>query len=915
VTGDEEIKVALTADYSDLQEGMDASAESVTEASQTMESAVAESAAVITKSYEDIIAAQNRNMQQTSASIAAESSASSARTTTAAAIDVETVATTENTAAMAINGGVARELGVLLGEGLRGNFARMEGSAITLSNRLGLMQAIMSPLGLTIAATAGAAIGFAAEIMKGEEQSDAFNKALINSGGILAVTEGQFNTMAESLRSTDTTIGTAREAMMDFAQSGKIGGAQLQSAGQAAVDFAALTGTSMDKAVAAIVKIEEDPVKALKQLNDEYHFLTLAQLDHIQKLEDEGDKTAAVAEAIKLFGTVNTNRLAAADTDVGTLVQWWRSLKGAISDAGDEVQAFGRKQTLEDQIEQVTKSIADAKAGYTELGTLFGKKIDIANPFHPMIADTSLLEEKLASLEKQAGDGRFAASQKAAAQATQDAAIAAGVQNDAVLKGMKGTSEYTTELDKELAALKAIHEANADDSRVKNIDFDSGGNASGGAGLAKIEDYLHKKYDVKAKAGESEHKLDEQQLQQEEADQGIGYSDRLKFEMNFWQQKLETATKGSKEYAQVFAQVQNLEKQYDAQSAAEADKAAKEKLKSQLEALDQAKAAYDQDTETQKQQLQLQFDNGSINASKLASLEMQLVQKKLAADVAYLSAKETLDRASGASGVDAANKEAAAIEAVKSKAAQDMIKIEQKQIVDSEKQWTKYSEQIAGAWKTGINAMIFQGQTLKSSMASIGETMAEDFIEAAIEKPLEKWIAAEASKLFATIGTLTGQSTATNTARAADSAAESVASLASVARASGVAGAMGTASFAGAPWPVDMGAPAFGAAMALSAMSYGTVASAAGGWGDIPSDQLAMVHKNEMILPAHIAQGVRDMSSGGNAGSGGQGGGDTHHWHISTMDGRSTEHFFRNNMTALAKAVKTKTQNSAQVRR
>lgn len=76
------------------------------------------------------------------------------------------------------------------------------------------------------------------------------------------------------------------------------------------------------------------------------------------------------------------------------------------------------------------------------------------------------------------------------------------------------------------------------------------------------------------------------------------------------------------------------------------------------------------------------------------------------------------------------------------------------------------------------------------------------------------------------------------------------------------AGAAGIASFAGAPWPVDLGAPAFGAAMALEAASF-AAASAAGGY-DIPAgvNPVVQTHAREMILPATLADTVRNMATG-----------------------------------------------------
>jgi hypothetical protein len=67
--------------------------------------------------------------------------------------------------------------------------------------------------------------------------------------------------------------------------------------------------------------------------------------------------------------------------------------------------------------------------------------------------------------------------------------------------------------------------------------------------------------------------------------------------------------------------------------------------------------------------------------------------------------------------------------------------------------------------------------------------------------------------------------------------------------------------------------PALGAAAMATAigMVMGLVdmlPSAAGGWGQVPGDTLAMVHKNEMVLPEMLANPLRDMLKGGSMGGG-----------------------------------------------
>ena len=61
-------------------------------------------------------------------------------------------------------------------------------------------------------------------------------------------------------------------------------------------------------------------------------------------------------------------------------------------------------------------------------------------------------------------------------------------------------------------------------------------------------------------------------------------------------------------------------------------------------------------------------------------------------------------------------------------------------------------------------------------------------------------------------------------------------------------------------------AAAIAAAAAVHRM-VSNLSSAAGGWDNVPRDQLAMVHKNEMILPSALAERVRGMTDSGGSGT------------------------------------------------
>jgi hypothetical protein len=99
--------------------------------------------------------------------------------------------------------------------------------------------------------------------------------------------------------------------------------------------------------------------------------------------------------------------------------------------------------------------------------------------------------------------------------------------------------------------------------------------------------------------------------------------------------------------------------------------------------------------------------------------------------------------------------------------------------------------------------------------------------------------------------------------------------------------------------------PALGAAAAATVLGavmamVGKLNSAEEGWGQVPSDQLANIHKNEMVLPAKYAEPLREQLESGE-GVGGRGG-DV--YNINAIDAKSFEQFIARSKGALGRAVK-----------
>ena len=170
-------------------------------------------------------------------------------------------------------------------------------------------------------------------------------------------------------------------------------------------------------------------------------------------------------------------------------------------------------------------------------------------------------------------------------------------------------------------------------------------------------------------------------------------------------------------------------------------------------------------------------------------------------------------------------------------------------------------------------------ETTKTTATTVGATArsAIEVSSTAIVKLVKAIMTAlhighEVAKTGATVAGTTARTMAETAGNAAALVSQKLTAAAQIPTLVGLAGAGGVASMAAAPFPIDLGAPAFGAAMASAAMGFGAVATAAGGY-DIPAgvNPLVQAHAKEMILPASLSERVRAMTTNDNSR-----GGDTH---------------------------------------
>jgi hypothetical protein len=195
----------------------------------------------------------------------------------------------------------------------------------------------------------------------------------------------------------------------------------------------------------------------------------------------------------------------------------------------------------------------------------------------------------------------------------------------------------------------------------------------------------------------------------------------------------------------------------------------------------------------------------------------------------------------------------------------------------------KCIDQMNTGFANAMSKSIVEGKNFGQAMRQMASQVLEQFLSMCIGMAL-KWAETQLMNAILAKTTQTASSVGTVASEAAVGAAAAMASTAAI------------------PIVGPALAPAAGAAMYTSILgTYGPLSSAAGGWDRVPSDTLAQLHKNEMVLPASLASSVRNMATGGSGGSG-----DTH---LHIHGGVDSKAFFQQNQGNIMATIREAMKN------
>jgi hypothetical protein len=362
-------------------------------------------------------------------------------------------------------------------------------------------------------------------------------------------------------------------------------------------------------------------------------------------------------------------------------------------------------------------------------------------------------------------------------------------------------------------------------------------------------------------------------------------------ELTFWQEKLALTETGSKARLAVENNIYQLEKQLAVQNERDA-----------LSALGADEKVSDAVYARKRAAIQANREIGQISAKEEIAQLQGLLETKWALDQDYFEKKFAAAENDVSARQKLLDEERLAYE----KFLTERQKLDIQAAQNSQKAWETLMQPIQRAFDTSITGMILGTTTLQKAVANITQSIIGEFVSLGV-KMVTNWIASELAMTTATEAGATARTAAEGEGLAAGLAMKALNAIKSIATDSAQAFAGIFGFLAPIMGPAAAGPAAAGEATVMAAASG--IASAAGGWV-VPSDQLAMVHQNEMILPANISQGLQGMI----AANGGATGTNPIVVNVSAIDSQDVKRFFQSNGSLLVAALNKAMRNGSTLR-
>lgn len=210
-----------------------------------------------------------------------------------------------------------------------------------LGNMFRMLGSFITPVNVALAGTAAIGGSVAIAFYQAYEESKKFNQAMALTNQYAGISIDLFWAMGKAISNgVGSSIGDTRKAMQMLVSSGQFTYQSLSSVATVIARIAKLSGESADDIAQKLIPAFDGTASSAKRLNEQYHFLTLAQYKQIEALEKAGEKQAAA----KLTADLLNKSLSNQQIHLGYIEQLWKNVKEGASDFWDWMKSIGREE-------------------------------------------------------------------------------------------------------------------------------------------------------------------------------------------------------------------------------------------------------------------------------------------------------------------------------------------------------------------------------------------------------------------------------------------------------------------------------------------------------------------------------------------------------------------------------------------
>lgn len=351
--------------------------------------------------------------------------------------------------------------------------------------------------------------------------------------------------------------------------------------------------------------------------------------------------------------------------------------------------------------------------------------------------------------------------------------------------------------------------------------------------------------------------------------------------------------------ADVDAKILAEQKRLDAAGVAAAKEAQREKMEIAKQDISTTKEIGSINLQTEKDNLQAEVDLGKITKQQELATLKQYAEDEYQINLQALNDEQNIAGLTLAQKHDLYDK----IEVLNAQHQQKMAEINQQAAKAEQQEYKKLEETIDQAMDSMLTGVLQGTQTWRQAMTKLFDNLAISFIEMEAKK-LVHFIMTQTMMTGAQVAGDVARTTSSMTAAEAGFLAHATMAKSDIGISAGQAAANVYADVSAIPYVGWLLAPPAAAAAFVAVEAFGSGFSASGGF-DVPMgvNPMTQLHSQEMVLPANLANNVRNMTEGSS------GGNTTVNFNVNAIDSQGVADFFNNNGEYIAAAVNDQIRN------